>query len=90
VLRAFGFSGPEITPDLVTTEGHIRFGVPPMRIELLMNVDGVDFGDCYARRQCISIDGVLVNVIAKPDLIANKRASGRLKDLADIEELTGY
>ena len=87
-LNDFGLTGPTVTPELVTTEGHIRFGVPPMRIELLMDVDGVEFDPCFKRRETMYFDDVPVAVIAVDDLIANKIASGRHKDLADVEELS--
>lgn len=87
VLHDFGFRGPEIVPELVLTEDHIRVGLPPLRIELVMDISGVDFADCFARRVPKSLDGVKTWVIALPDLVANKRAAGRLKDLAELEEL---
>ncbi len=45
------------------------------------------FADCIQRREWADFDGLLVPVIAVEDLIQNKRASGRHKDLADIEGL---
>ena len=54
---------------------------------LLMDGSGVEFGDCYGRRETKRIDGVETSVISYLDLVENKRASGRLKDLADLEEL---
>jgi predicted nucleotidyltransferase len=63
-------------------------GRPPVRIDILTGVDGVSFEECYARRVMTNWDGVKVPVIALNDLISNKRASGRPKDLADVEALT--
>jgi hypothetical protein len=65
----------------------IRMGVPPLRLEILTTISGVDFEECYGRRESAEIEGILVPVIRLEDLKRNKRASGRLKDLADLEEL---
>jgi hypothetical protein len=65
----------------------IRMGVPPLRIELVTSISGVKFDECYARRVTQVIDGVEVDIIALEDLKTNKKASGRLKDLNDLEHL---
>jgi len=65
----------------------IRMGVPPLRIEVLTSISGVDFSQAFANRTRVSIDGVPVNLIGLVDLKANKRASGRSKDLTDLEQL---
>lgn len=65
----------------------VRFGVPPFRIELMTTIDGVDFEPCRARAVSCDLDGVTVNVIALADLKVNKRAAGRHKDLADLDNL---
>jgi predicted nucleotidyltransferase len=62
-------------------------GCGPRRIDLLTAIDGVVFEDCHARRQVISIDGVELPIIGLEDFKANKRASGRTQDLADLEAL---
>jgi hypothetical protein len=62
-------------------------GVPPMRIEILTSISGLTFDECFPRRKVVEIAGVPVNLIDLGDLKINKRASGRLKDLADLEQL---
>ena len=62
-------------------------GVPPVRIEILTGIDGVEFGQCYTRRASVEIDGVDIDLISLQDLKTNKRAAGRLQDLDDIEKL---
>ena len=62
-------------------------GVPPFRIELLTSVSGLQFDETFADRVNAELDGVQVTVISLEMLKANKRASGRLKDLADLESL---
>ena len=87
-LKAFGFDGPDLSPDLFLRENQVvRMGVPPMRIELLTTISGVDFDACYASRAVDIIDGVEVPVINLEHLRMNKRASGRHKDLDDLEHL---
>ena len=60
----------------------------PMRIEILTRISGVNFEECYRNRIVGEMDGVEVSVISLRDLLANKRASGRHKDLMDVEELS--
>ena len=65
----------------------MRMGQAPVRIEISTRISGVDFEECYSRRQIGEIDGVKIPVIDLPDLLRNKRASGRPKDLADLDNL---
>ena len=62
-------------------------GFPPMRIEILNQIDGVEFGESYAQHTIGVIDGINIPIISREDLLKNKAASGRAKDLADIEAL---
>jgi hypothetical protein len=86
VLRDFGFAAA--TQEMLSAPDQIfRMGVPPLRLELLTSISGVEFEECYIRRELAVVDGILVPVIRLDDLKRNKLASGRLKDLADLEEL---
>lgn len=88
VLTKFGFSEAGATAELFQVPGRvIRMGVPPVRIEMMNRISGVEFGACYARRLTDIIDGIPVQIIARDDLIANKRAAGRDKDLNDLRQL---
>lgn len=88
VLAKFGFADAGATVELLTTPGKvIRMGLPPVRIELLTTITGVEFAECYARRISATIDGVPVNIISRDDLIVNKRSAGRAKDLNDLRHL---
>lgn len=88
VLRAFGFGDAGATETLLATPDKvIRMGVPPVRIELLTGLSGVEFGACWPRRVHVDFDGLKAFVIQIDDLRTNKRAAGRMKDLADIEAL---
>jgi predicted nucleotidyltransferase len=87
-LEAFGFGVPELTVELFLEPGRIvRMGVPPLRLEILTDVSGVSFNSCYTARRRVVIDGIRVNVISLKHLKINKRASGRAKDLDDLEHL---
>lgn len=88
-LLQFGFSEASIPPELFERGNSIlRIGRAPVRIELLSAISGVEFESCYSRSIACNVDGVDARFIARPDLIANKRAAGRLKDLADAAELS--
>ena len=66
----------------------VRIGLPPLRIEVMNSISGVAFAEAYRRRIEEHIEGVRVPFIDLDSLLKNKAASGRLKDLADIEALT--
>ena len=88
VLEEFGFGVPELSADLFMQEGKIiQMGVPPMRIDILTTLSGVRFEECYEERVIDELDGVKVNVISLEHLKENKKASGRHKDLNDLENL---
>ncbi|NMC81565.1 MAG: hypothetical protein GYA63_01755 [Armatimonadetes bacterium] len=87
-IREFGFNVPELTTSLLLEPGRIvRMGNPPLRLEVLTTISGVEFSECYERRNVTEVDGVDVPFISRDDLRANKMASGRLKDLTDLEHL---
>ena len=87
-LKEFGFDLPDLSPELFLRQWQIiRLGVPPVRIEIATTISGVDFAECYASRVQDTLDGVLVNLINLNHLKANKKASGRHQDLADLEHL---
>ncbi len=87
-LREFGFDTPDLSPTLFSTTNRIiRMGMPPMRIEISTGISGVDFEECYAARRMDVLDGVGVPIISLHHLKVNKRASGRHKDLNDLENL---
>ena len=87
-LKEFGFGALDICrEDLTKPESVIQLGYPPSRIDLLSSIDGVQFDHCYATRFVLNVDGLDMPVINIADFRANKLATGRLKDLADIETL---
>ncbi len=87
-LVAFGFGVAALSPDLFTApDSLVRMGLPPNRIEVLTSISGVTFDTCWPNRVEDVWDSVPVCVLGLDDLKTNKRASGRAKDLADLDEL---
>ncbi|KAF0151245.1 MAG: hypothetical protein FD143_2100 [Ignavibacteria bacterium] len=74
--------------DFLDEDTVIQIGVPPVRLDILTSIIGVEFKHAFLNKETILIDCVEVNYISKNDFIKNKKASGRLKDLADIEAIT--
>lgn len=64
-----------------------QIGVAPQRIDVLTSIDGVEFADAWHRRVEADLGGLALFVIARDDLIRNKRACGRPQDLADLARL---
>ena len=88
VLKDFGFSSLKISvSDLISPYKIIQLGYPPNRIDLLTSVDGLEFEKCYPSKVVVEIDGLKVNFIDLENLKKNKKASGRYKDLNDLENL---
>jgi hypothetical protein len=74
--------------DFVRRRTVIQLGLPPNRIDILTEISGVhDFETAWHDRVEHEIEGRLIPFLGLDALITNKRAAGRLKDLADIEAL---
>lgn len=76
-----------IRTDLEAEGRVIQFGQPPRRIDVLTSVSGLEFDAAWSRRETHAVSGVAMPFLGRADLVANKRASGRAKDLADLEGL---
>lgn len=88
-LKKFGFGSLGITLDDLSLEDRvIQLGVEPNRIDLMTSISGVSFDEAWQSRVPASLEALEVNIIGREALIRNKRASGRAKDLIDVEELT--
>ncbi len=88
VLKEFGFDNPELKPELFLQKPKIiRMGFPPMRLEITTSISGVEFDECYRSRIMDDVDGIEVCLIDLEHLKRNKKASGRAKDIADLENL---
>ena len=87
-LKEFGFKIPELKKEMFLKEEKIiRMGVPPMRLGIITTIDGVGFEKCFKNRVIADFGSFKVNFISKDDLLINKRASGRPKDLFDYSKL---
>jgi hypothetical protein len=87
-IREFGFDVPNLSKALFLRPGKIiQMGVPPLCIDILLDISGVSFDECFRGRIQVDWDGVPVNLISLKHLKRNKRASGRHKDLDDLEQL---
>jgi predicted nucleotidyltransferase len=87
-LAKFGAPLHDISEADLSSEGTVfQIGNSPRRIDIITNISGVKFEQAYANKATIFIEGIEVPVISLDDLIANKRASARLQDLADVEKL---
>src|SRR5205814_5133253 len=77
-IRSLGFNMPGLKAEWFERKGAVlRLGVEPLRFDIINDVDGVNFAECYSRRVESDIDGIQVNIISLPDLKPNKKASGR-------------
>ncbi len=87
-LDAFGFGQIGLSErDFLEPNQTIQLGLPPNRIDLLTDLEGVDFIPCYDAREEFVIEGMVVSCIGLECLKRNKRALGRYQDLADLENL---
>jgi len=87
-LSSFGAPLGDLTVDDLTIPGLIfQIGVDPLRVDVLTAIDGVGFDEAWRDRVEAGFGGERAHVLSRHHLIANKRASGRLQDLADLERL---
>jgi predicted nucleotidyltransferase len=87
-LEDFGFKEMDLSADDFCLPGKVvQLGMPPVRIDLVTSVTGLEFEAAYARRIESEYEGVSLTVIHLEDLIANKRAVGRPQDLLDLEKI---
>jgi hypothetical protein len=87
-LTEFGFGSLGLTAqDFQEPHQIIQLGYPPNRIDLITSPDGIDFQTCYDSKIEVMLDDIAVKFIDLDNLKKNKLASGRLQDLADLENL---
>ena len=88
-LTKFGFGSLNLSADEFTTlDRVVQLGYPPYRIDIITSISGVEFVSAWPNRLVIDVDGLQVPFIGRDDLLKNKRATGRPKDLLDVEYLT--
>lgn len=86
-LIEFGLPKESISDSLFLESNILRMGFPPIRIEILTEISGIEFRECFTQSRVIEIDGTKARIISLEDLKKNKKASGRYKDLDDLENL---
>lgn len=87
-LKEFGAPLEGMSPKDFSEEGYFyQMGVPPVRVDILMGIPGVQFDEAWERRIEVQFDDVSVTIISREDLIQAKRAAGRPQDLLDANSL---
>jgi hypothetical protein len=75
--------------DFTTPDTIFQMGRPPRRIDVITGIDGVAFEDAWPNRVTVEVEGIEVPCLGRQELVRNKRATGRAKDLLDLELLRG-
>ena len=92
VLRALSEFGAALTDltadDLSRKETIFQIGLPPLRIDIITDIEGVEFAEAWPDRLATLFGGVPAFVISRHHLITNKKTAARLQDLADVEQLS--
>jgi hypothetical protein len=90
-LDEFGFGSVGLTvSDFDRPDSVVQLGYPPLRIDVITSIDGVEFLDAWERRMDVDVVGLRVPFIGLDDLVANKRASGRPQDRVDVDTLESW
>ncbi len=88
-MAEFGFSSLNLTKDdFIKPQSVIQLGVPPIRIDIITDIDDVDFEEAYKRKNFIILEDLRINLISLEDLIKNKTATDREIDRADVNKLS--
>jgi len=87
-LAEFGFGSLGLSEDdFAKLNQVVQLGVPPVRIDLITSLSGVSWQDAFDESVSADLDNIRVRFISRKHFVANKRAIGRKKDLADLEAL---
>jgi hypothetical protein len=84
------FRAPTVDRKVFQEPGNVyRIGSSPIQIDIINQASGIEFEDAYAKRETLISEDLPISTISRADLIRNKKASGRHRDLADVEFLEG-
>ncbi len=87
-IRAFGFLPDSVTADAVVAESClIQLGVLPVQLHIMSAIDGVTWDDVWTGHEVATLSGMQIPFIGRRAFVANKRATGRARDMADLEAL---
>ncbi|MBN2411287.1 hypothetical protein JXQ31_06310 [candidate division KSB1 bacterium] len=88
VLNDFGFASLQFSlKDCMNPDNVIQLGSPPYRIDLIFELDGVEFKTCYSNKMVLTIKDLKINFIDLENLRKNKKATARPQDIVDLERL---
>ena len=87
-LKEFGAPLANLTADDFTHKDYFyQMGRPPLRIDIMMSIPGIEFEEAWKNREVIELDDHTIPFISRSDLIRAKKASGRPQDKIDIDNL---
>ncbi len=87
-LKEFGAPLKNLTSDDFTHKGYLyQMGRPPLRVDIMMSIPGIEFNDAWKNREVVQLDDLKTLFISRSDFIQAKEASGRPQDKIDIEKL---
>ncbi|SEN28315.1 Predicted nucleotidyltransferase [Chitinophaga rupis] len=88
VIKAFGMASLGLEKEDFLQPGYVsQIGYPPLRIDILNSIDGVNFKEAFQNRQKIVEGDLEISYISLNDLVQNKVASGRKQDIQDVREI---
>ena len=82
-VRTLGLSARDLAAERIV----VQMGIPPRRIDLLTSVTGLQFDAAWRKRRVVRVDDLDLPFLGREALLRNKRETGRLKDLADVDTL---
>lgn len=89
VINDFGFGSLGLVESDFLEDNYVtQLGYPPLRIDILNSISGVNFDEAYLQKVETEVDDLKIVFISVNDFIKNKQATGRAKDLGDIESLS--
>ena len=84
-LRKLGAPLSDLSKEDLKTPGMVyQMGLPPNRIDIINEIEGVEFEIAWQERNSIEFEGLTIPLLGKNELLANKRAMNRPKDKGDI------
>lgn len=87
-LKEFGAPLANLTAvDFTHQDYFYQMGIPPLRVDIMMSIPGVEFEEAWKNREVIDLDNLKIPFISRSDLIRTKEASGRPQDKIDIDRL---
>lgn len=87
-LKEFGAPLQGLTADDFTHQGYFyQMGKPPLRVDIMMSLQGIEFDEAWRNREVVQVDDLRVPFISRTDLIRTKESSGRPQDKIDVERL---